>query len=180
MNAIGVGRTLTLSIAVVLVAAVACRGQGDAPPRTGVLTLPWERFDVLVCDQSGSSSLHTGRNGEATLPAGTYPRYRLTLRTTDKDGVAWEMNSAYWYETLLIEAGRTTELEIGTPFDVRLRPSRYRIEPGQDTRFGLAVSDAKGREWRMPQPRGARRSRPQLILATEDGRQLGEFAFEYG
>ena len=184
MNANGVGRPLTLSIACVLLAATACHGQNAVPATTatqpGVFKLPWQQFEVLVIDKNEKMHRYSGRNGEAAVSAGTYPRYRLTLRATDKDGVAWEMSSEYWSETLRIEAGRTTELEIGTPFTVRLQPSRYRVEPGQEMRFRLSASDAQGREWRMPQPRGARRLRPQLRIAAEDGRQLGEFAFEYG
>ena len=181
MNAIGVGRPLALSIACVLSAAAVCRAQGDVPSQTGVLKLPWEQFQVIVFDKKENNRRYSGRDGEATLPAGTYPMYALTLRATDKDGVAWEMRSAYWSETLRIEAGRTTELEIGTPFNVRLQPSRHRIEPGQQMRFKLTVRDAQGRDWRMPQPRGGTaRLRPQLSIAAEDGQQLGEFAFEYG
>ena len=155
--------------------------QGDPANPMGVLKLPWDHFEVSVITKDDKSHRHEARNGQAILPAGTYPRYRLTLKADDEDGLEWEMRSAFWNEILEIRAGQTTNLEIDTPFAVRPRPSRYHVLHGQQMRFDLAVSDGKGREWRPPRPRRDQPNlRPGISIATEGGQSLGTYKFEYG
>ena len=147
----------------------------------GTVKIPWDRFDLLVIDARNKAAHHNGVKGVCRVPAGQYPRYRLTLTAKDRKGGTWQMSSGYWYEPLTVTPGQTTELAIHAPFTARVLPSRYRARAGGNLSLSLDVRDSAGHEWRLPRSSAgrSRNLRPKFKV-TFGAKAVATEQFEYG
>ena len=150
-------------------------------PGTGTIAFPWDKLELQLSSQRGAQRV-TVTNGKCVLPSGTYDIDYVTLMSTDKQGVQWRMRSDSWSEPVEVREGSVTRLDIGPPFTARVSVSRHRVLQGATVKFGLEITDSKGRSYRPPRPQQGGRSvpSPRLALLDAKGSVIGTYNFEYG
>ena len=171
---------LTLAVVTVVTICALCQNLSAASSSaTGTIAFAWKTLELRLSSQRGMQRI-TVTNGKCVLPAGTYDIDGVTLMSTDQQGVQWRMQSDSWHEPVEVRADSVTRLDIGPPFTARVSVSRHRVRPGATVKFGLKVTDRKGRSYRPPRPRRGGRSVPRLALLDAKGSVIGKYNFEYG
>ena len=145
----------------------------------GTLALP-AGMTVNIVGADGVLSL-TSEAGAVTLAPGQYELRQATMILTDSGNRTWKIESNRWSgEPFEIKQGKPTNLSIGPPFIIRTRASRNRVQPGENVRFGMEITDAMGRPYRTPSVNRRRPAKPGFRLLDSAGKEISAFTFEYG
>ncbi len=145
---------------------------------TGKVKVAGDRFQLLVTGQDGVL-LVRGKDGEASLPVGSYQIYGMTVGKKDDAGRLWLANADFHPSPIRIRVpqGKDIDLPCGPPFKLVFNVERE----GRTFEFSLSLEDKGGHDLEgVFMPNMEPPPEPALVIADAKGKVIKTEKFHYG